>query len=324
MATYDNENMNAPRSTATPSKGLKAAVWVVSIALVGLIGYTIVDKNNTGNTIQQQQAQITKVSDEKSEIQKSFDASLVRLDSMGAIKTSLESKLSANNDEIAKDKAQIRSILNKKNVTAAELTKAKSLIAELNGKITDMQQQIATLTQQNQSLTQDKATLTQDKEKLTQDLTTTTNVRDSLAKKVDVASTLNASNIVITPVKVKGNGEAKMTTTAKRVDKLMISFDVDNRIAETGQTDVYVCVIGPDGKPLSDSAMGTFTTREDGDKSYTAKVPVAIETAKKKNVEFAFTPTSRFVEGNYTIQIYQNGFKIGEATRELKKGGLFS
>jgi len=324
MATYDNENMANYTSSPAPSKGLKAAVWIVSIALVGLLTYTIVDKNNTGTTIQQQQTTIAKVTDEKSEIQKSFDASLVRLDSMASIKTSLESKLTESNNEITKEKAEIRSILNKKNLTAAELSKAKSLVAQLNGKITDMEQQIATLTQQNQSLTQDKAALTQDKEKLTQDLATTTTAKDELAKKVDVASTLNASNIVITPVKVKGNGEQKVTTTAKRVDKLMVSFDVDNRIAEPGQTDVYVVVIGPDGKPIADSSMGTFTTREDGDKSYSAKVPVVIETAKKKNVEFGITPTNRFVEGSYTIQIYQNGFKIGEATRELKKGGLFS
>ena len=60
------------------------------------------------------------------------------------------------------------------------------------------------------------------------------------------------------------------------------------------------------------------------DKAFTAKLPVDIETAKKKNVQFAFTPGNNFQEGNYTIQIYQNGFLIGEVARELKKGGLFS
>jgi hypothetical protein len=68
---------------------------------------------------------------------------------------------------------------------------------------------------------------------------------------------------------------------------------------------------------------GTFTTREEGDKSFTTKLPVELETAKRKSVEFQFTPGD-FQQGSYTIQIYQNGFKIGESTRELKKGGLFS
>jgi hypothetical protein len=91
-------------------------------------------------------------------------------------------------------------------------------------------------------------------------------------------------------------------------------------------TDVYVCITGPDGKTMLAPASGsaTFTTREEGDKSFTAKVPVDFEMSQKKNVEFAFTPADKFQQGSYTIQIYQNGFKIGEGTRELKKGGLFS
>jgi len=301
-------------------------IGVLAAGIIGLGGYLIVDKNKSGETIQQQQTQISKVTEEKSDVQKSFDASLARLDSLSTINTGLESKLTASNDEIAKDKAEIRNILNKKNATAAELSKAKSLIAKLNGKISDMEQDIARLTNENQTLTQDKVVLTQEKEKLNQDLTATNVIKQDLEKKVDVASTLNASNIVITPINVKNNGKEKISTKAKRVDKLLISFDVDNRIAQSGPTDVYVCVIGPDGKPVTIDAMGsgTFTTREEGDKLFTAKVPVAVETAKKKNVEFAFSPNSTFQQGSYTIQIYQNGFKIGEGKQELKKGGLFS
>ena len=303
-----------------------AIIGVLAVALVAVGGYAVVDKNKTGEVIHQQETTIAKVSDEKSDIQKSFDGSLARLDSMGTVNTSLEGKLKEKNSQIAKTKNEIRSILNKKNATASELAKAKNLIADLNGKITSMEQEVARLTQENQTLTADKVALTADKEKLTTDLTATTVVKQELEKKVDIASTLNASNIAITPINIKKNGKEKITTTAKRVDKLVISFDVNNRIIQTGMTDVYVCVIGPDGKPISIEKLGsgTFTTREDGDKAFTAKVPVDLETAKKKNVEFAFVPGENFQKGSYTIQIYQNGFKIGESTRELKKGGLFS
>ena len=321
--------------TSAPRKNnaKNAVIGVLAFALVGVSAFLLVDKNKSGNTIEKQQTQISQVTDEKSDIQKSFDGSLARLDSMASVNSGLEAKLSEKNGEIASTKAEIRTILNNKNATAAELSRAKDLIGKLNNNISAMQEEMAKLTQDNQTLTQDKVVLTQDKEVLTQekqklneDLTTTTTMKEELAKKVDVASTLNASNIAITPVKIKGNGKEKVTSTAKRVDKLMISFDVDNRIAEAGTTDVYVVVIGPDGQPVSAEALGsgTFATRDEGDKSFTAKVPVEVETAKKKNVEFSFAPGSNFQTGNYTIQIYQNGFKIGEGTRTLKKGGLFS
>ena len=323
----NNTNFPSPTVEQEPKKNYKnLIIGILTIALVGTGIALVVDKNKSGETIQQQQTQIAAVTDQKSEIQKSFDASLARLDSMSTANTNLQGKLDADTKDIAKTKSEIRSILNKKNVTAAELSKARTLIASLNDKISGMEQQIASLTQDNQTLTQDKATLTQEKETLNQNLTATTSTRDSLAKKVDVASTLNASNITITPIDIRHNGKEKVTTKAKKVDEFMITFDVTNRIAAPGATDVYVVVTDPNGKPvLQDaSASSTFTTRDGGDKSYTAKLPVVIQTDTKKNVQFAFKPSTTFQKGSYKIQIYQNGFLIGEGTRDLKKGGLFS
>lgn len=303
-----------------------AIIGVLALAFAGTGGYLIYDKNKNKEVIVQQQTQIAQVTDEKSDIQKSFDGSLARLDSMSGVNAELENKLSQKNSEITKTKNEIRSILNKKNASAAELSRAKVLIASLNDKIATMEQDMVRLTNDNQILTNDKVVLTQEKEKLNTDLTTTTVIKEELEKKVDIASTLNANNIAITPVNIRKNGEEKNTATAKRVDKLVISFDVNNRIAQTGTTEVFVLIIGPDGKPISTEALGsgTFTTREEGNKSFTTKLPIEVETAKKKSVQFSFAPGVNFQMGNYTIQIYQNGFMIGEGTRELKKGGLFS
>src|SRR5580700_9174292 len=112
-----NTSDNFPTAASNePSKNnyKNGIIAILSIALIAVASYLIVDKNKTGEVIQQQQTQIAKVTDDKSEIQRSFDASLVRLDSMTSVKTGLESKLTASNSEISKDKAEIRSILNKK------------------------------------------------------------------------------------------------------------------------------------------------------------------------------------------------------------------
>src|SRR5436189_230850 len=104
--------------------------------------------------MQQKENQIAKVTDEKSDIQTSFDASLARLDSMTSANNGLTSKLADKNAEIAKTKNEIRTILNKKNATAAELGRAKTLIASLNDKITTLEADVARLT--NVSLNQDQ------------------------------------------------------------------------------------------------------------------------------------------------------------------------
>ena len=325
MNTSNNLFSSKENEVEMPRKNTakNVAIGVLGACLLGFGGYVAYDKSETTETIHQQESKIVKISDDKSNIQKSFDVSLARLDSTATVNTNLTKELTAKQADIAKIKKEIRNILNKKNATASELARAKTLIASLNDKISVYEQDIAKLTEENGTLTAEKTVLTQEKEKVTQDLAATTTVKDSLVKEVDVASTLNAFNIVVTPLNVKSNGKEKVSTTAKRVDKFLVNFDVSNRIAEPGSTDVYVVVIGPDGKPLS-KGTEMFTTRDEGDKNYTAKLPVEIETAKKKNVEFAFVPGTVFQQGTYKIMIYQNGFLIGEGLQELKKGGLFS
>src|SRR5665647_38821 len=318
------ENTNLTTTESQSKRNSKNIIIAILSAIVLIIGgFFIFDHNKTGETIQADQTEIAKVMSEKSDIQTSFDASLARLDSMKTVNSEMDTKLTASNAEIAKMKTEIRSILHKKNATAAELTRARNLIAQLNGKITDLETQVAQLTQENDSLKQNVAVLTADKVTLSRNLDSTIVIKQTLEKKVDVASTLNATNISITPVKLRKNGKEKVSSVAKRVDKLVVSFDVNNRIVQPGMTDVYLVVIGPDGKPVT-SSTDTFTTRDEGSKTFTAKLPVDLETAKTKNVEFAFAPASHFQQGTYKIQIYQNGFLIGEKIRELKKGGLFS
>ncbi len=306
------------------SKNLFIGLLIAAIILLG--GFFIFDHSKDNETLKAQQTEVAKVTTEKSNIQSSFDASLARLDSMQTANTDLNGKLTASNDEISKMKSEIRSILHKRNVTASELSKARDLIGQLNGQITDLQSQIAMLTQQNDSLHQNVVVLTNQNQTLSHNLDSTIVVKQVLEKKVDVASTLNADNISITPVKIRNNGKQKVSTVAKRVDKLLVSFDVNNRIIAPGTTDLYVVVIGPDGQPVTtpDSSGNTFVTRDSSSKTFTAKLPVDLETAKTKNVQFAFAPNGHFQQGNYKILIYQNGFLIGEKTRELKKGGLFS
>jgi len=318
-------------SSSTPSQEPKKdyrsiVIAILAVGLLGTWGYLLYNNNKQEVLNTSNQQQIAKISDEKSDLQNNFDATLVRLDSISGNNTELSGKLTARNSEISKLKNEIRGILNKKNATTAELTRAKTLIAELNEKLSGLEEEVAKLTQENQTLTTEKTVLTQEKDKLNVDLQTTTTAKQELEKKVDVASTLNASNIAITPVNERKNGKEQVTSTAKRVDKLVISFDVDNRIAQSGQTEVFVCITSPDGKSVSVPALGsgTFTTREEGDKVFTAKVAVDIESGKKKPVQFAWKQNSDFQRGAYKIEIFHNGFKIGEGVKELKKGGLFS
>src|ERR1700761_7412872 len=325
MSTTTNYPSATPQSQPPKKDYKNLIIGLLALGFLGTWGYLLWNNNRQEQVQTQQQAQIAKVTEDKGNLQKNFDDALVRLDSLTGDNTKLHGQVADKDGSIAKLKVQIRDILHKKNISDAERKKAESMIKDLNDKISNLEQQVAQLTQENTQLNADKTALTADKEKLTSDLQSTTTAKQDLEKKVDIASTLNASNISITPMQEKKDGKDKETVNAKKVNKLVIGFDVANRIAQTGQTDVYVCITGPDGKPISVPALGsgTFTTRDEGDKIFTAKVPVDFEAGKSKSVQFAWKQNSEFTKGNYKIEIYHNGVKIGEGTRELKKGGLF-
>jgi phage shock protein A len=122
--------------------------------------------------------------------------------------------------------------LKKKNATSSELARAKTLIEELNAQIETLQAENARLTGENQTLTTEKTQLITEKDTLQANLTTTQAEKKVLEETVDVGSTFSASNIAIIPINEKNGGKEKETTTAKKVDKLVVSFDVENRISK--------------------------------------------------------------------------------------------
>ena len=321
-------NTNYPSASTTPQSqppksrtNKNILIGVLAAGLLGTWGYVLYDKNKSGEKIANQQTQITTLDSAKTDVQREFDNALARLDSVTGSNNNLQGQLTDRQKEIDAKKSEIRKILNDKNATQGQLAKARTMIADLNEKIGGLEAEVARLSGENQELTTANTTLKTEKMDLETNLATTTTEKDELAKTVDVASTFSASNIQVVPVNEKKSGKEKSTTTAKKVDKLVVSFDVENRIAKSGPADMYLIVTAPDGKVISQSG-NILNTRADGDKSFTAKIPVNYEQGTRKSVQFPIQQ-SDFLTGNYKIEVYHNGFKIGEGVRSLKKGGLF-
>jgi peptidoglycan hydrolase CwlO-like protein len=316
---------NPPQPQPAKNKnGKNIIIGVLVAGLLGTWGYLLYDKNKSGEKISQQQTQISTLDSAKTAIQLEFDNALARLDSITGFNNNLQGQLADRQKEIDAKKAEIRKILNDKKSTESQLAKAKKMIGELNEKITGLEVEVARLTSENQELIAANTSLKQEKSVLEQNLATTVSEKEELSKTVDVGSTFTASNIQVTPVNEKKSGKEKNTATAKKVDKLVVSFDVENRIAKSGPADLYLIVTAPDGKVIMDATLGsnTLNTRTDGDKPFTTKLSFDYTQGQRKNIQFPIR-SGDFATGDYRVEIYHNGFKIGEGIRNLKKGALF-
>lgn len=321
----DNPSEQQPQA---PKDNRKIIYGVLIALLLGTWGYIVYDKSKSTEQFNQLQTQFTNVDSARTVVQQEYNDALAREDSLTGNNTQLQGQLADSKNQIDKLKSNIRAELGKKN---ADLNKLHTMIAQLNGQLNDFQAQIAQLkaenqqlTANNQQLTTERDTLSNQKQQLSQSLSQT---QQEEAHVQDVASTLHASNINIIALKVKHSGKEVSTSTAKRADLLRITFDLDeNRIAPSGQKELYVCVTAPDGKTVTipASGSGTFQTRDEGDKSFTTKVDVQYVQGQRLPVNFDWKQDSKYETGNYKIEIYHNGYKIGEGVKTLKKGGLFS
>jgi FtsZ-binding cell division protein ZapB len=308
----------------------KLIYGILITALIATWGYIIFDKSKNKETVYQLQSKISNVDSARNAIQQEFLNVSAKADSLTQNNIQLQGDLAEKSSAIQKLKGNISSILKKKNASESELAHAKQMIGELNGKVDGLFAEIDKLKGENQQLTStnqqlntEKTQLTTEKADLEQNLTATKTEKKQLEEKVDVASTLHASSIGIAAVDVKNSGKEKETTTAKRADLIRISFRLDeNRVTPTGTKDIYVVVTAPDGKVISEG--GTFNARDEGTKTYTSKVSVNYEQGKVIPVNFDWRQSDKYQQGDYKIEIYNNGFKIGEGVKTLKKGGLFS
>jgi predicted nuclease with TOPRIM domain len=308
----------------TPNNNTRnVLIGLLAAGLLGTWGYVLYDKNKTQETIQVKSAEVTTATTARDSVQSIYYEALTRLDSLVGSNNSLTGQLSDRQAEIVKLKNQINSIMRNKNASSADLSRARKLIASLNDKIAGMEAEVARLMGENQTLAANNTVLTHEKQKLTTDLQTTTQQKEELTQKVDVGSTFAVSNFGIRGIDEKRNGKEKETDKAKKVNKLVVSFDVENRIAQSGPADLYVIVTGPDGQVINNPSLGSgvLTTRADGERNFTAKSSIEYEQGTHRTVSLPLRQ-EKFQTGDYKIEVYHNGFKIAEGVRNLRKSGF--
>ncbi|MFN5479158.1 MAG: hypothetical protein ACK48G_04220 [Chitinophagaceae bacterium] len=296
-------------------------IILLSILLIGSWGYFFYAKNQSNAVIEEKSMENAALDSSKNAIQREFDDALLRLQDMTASNASLDSIVKRRDNEMSILKGKFKSLVSKQNATAADLAEAKNLVSELNGKIAEYVMEIERLQTENKQLNVDKQNLTTENKSLSTNLASTEAAKKEAENKVDVGSTLHASGFSIIPINEKNSGKERSTASAKKADKLRISFNLDeNRIATSGPKQLFIIAKDPSGKTIKEAALasGSINTRQDGQVEFTTKIDVEYKQGESKGVSFDLRQSDKYVKGNYAVVVYQNGFKIGEGIAVLK------
>jgi peptidoglycan hydrolase CwlO-like protein len=296
------------------SSSMSSKITIGVLVLV-IIGSWIYFSSSKVDIITTYDNKIAVIDSAKAKIQTEFIEVSAKADSLTNQNTSLQGDLLDKSNQIQKLKSNISTILRKQNATDVELAEAKTLIADLNGKVTNLFADLSKAQAENKDLSAKNEVLNTTNTTLNTNLTATQKERERLQ---DIGSTLHASTFSIQALRVKDDGSEKVTSNTKRANTIRLSFQIDrNKITPTGAQELFVCITSPDGKAFNET--GKINTREDGAKAYSNKLSVQYEQNKDLPVSYDIKNIT-FTEGEYLVEIYHNGFKIGEGKTKLTKG----
>jgi myosin heavy subunit len=227
---------------------------------------------------------------------------------------------------------QDKSSLKKANHATVEsyLAKIKEydlILAQKDADIVELKKQNGVLTENNQVLSTQNQTLNTENtglktvnKNLSDTLSDVAAKNKELARKVSIGAALKAQNIRVLAVNAKGKETEKAKLGGKRIDKLKIVFNLAmNPITKLENKTIYVRILDGEGSTLSDEAAGSGKINQGGkDIPFTISQVVSYS---NDNQEVAVLYTRGGVvykPGKYSIEMYSEGFTIGNGTFVVK------
>jgi len=299
-------------------KKSKTYLMILIGALLALnigIGINLWLGNKEKEELKVQNATLT---NDKTALQKELDVQIAEIEAMRTENASLNEQLSDKDNAIEQKIKQIKLLLNKGKLSDAEFKKAKEEIMNLRSQIEEYKMKIAELTQKNEELTAENAGLSESLSTEQARTAEQTRVIEGKDKTIGLAKRLHASSINAAGVRERKLFGSKEVTTDKaaRVEEIRVKFTVDkNAVSDAGDKDIFVKVIGPDGSPITGKMQ---VTKVDGTETlYTEKKTIDYQNEKQDNVIYCKKQGS-YGKGEYTVEIFTEGYKIGSTKFTLK------
>ncbi|MBC7426131.1 MAG: hypothetical protein H7321_06310 [Bacteroidia bacterium] len=266
---------------------------------------------------EQMSSQNIQINADNKDLVKELDALTTEYNSTKTENGELKTKMQEQDELINNKVAEIKKMIDRGNMSAAEIKKAKSELATLRAEINNYKTQIAELTQKNQELTNENSNLSTNLSNEQGKTGALTEQNAQLSQTVAVAKRLKAGSI-----RIAGLGDRilsskmKETNKASKVLQLKVSLVLnENTVADAGSKNVYVKIISPDGAPM---ATDSKTIEVDGTQSLYTMMQTIDYKNEAEAVVLYWEKGSEFAKGEYTVEVFGDGYRMGQTKFTLK------
>lgn len=287
-------------------------VLLILVALLLLIcaylGYQVYQGNQA---IEQGEIELEEVSTNRDQVKLELEKMMFSYDTLTTENTYLMAEMAAQRTQIedlltrVKDRNWSISKLKKETNTLRDIMKGYIVTIDSLNQLNDslrfenegLQQNIAEVQGRNQELTQRQ---------------------ENMENMIATGQILQATAIIPSAIRLTISGSQKETNRANKADMIKTCFTLmENKIAKPGNRELYVRIIGPDGKALPTKDGAAKFAFAGGEDYYSVSRPVDYNNAQMEVCVF-YDVQNELEKGDYTLFLYEGQNQIGATSLALR------
>ena len=303
-----SDNSQTPASK--PKKSSKVLIYVVAALAVLLVAALVVNFIRENN-LKESNAKLMIAYSQLDSIGNEMDIKIVEIAELGG---DVE-ELSLVRDSLEQEK---EGLLEARTRSNKQIRALKSRVEGYRELLVMKDTEIEGLKKVNQNLVVENTDLKTERNELNQNLRAAKKTEEKLTEKVKVASRLEAENILVAALSLKGKAKED-EFRARQVDKLKVEFNVaKNDVAPISGKEILMRIIDGNDNVLFDVARGSGTFVLDGKETfYTSKQEILFDNSQQQ-VNFLYDKGSEYLPGRYVMEIYTDGYLMGSKSFRVK------
>ena len=298
------DTINDVHKSEEKKKGVPVGMVAVTIIMAAILIFLVVmyfDQKNKMTALE------TELTHEKDSLANELR---IMMHSFDTLKTNNDTL----NARLEKEKQRIIQLLSINASNIQLIKKYRNEISTMRDIMKSYIVQIDSLNTRNKLLSAENVQIRQEYRKVQNSNVELTKAKEELTSKVEIASVIQAKNIVAATL----NKKRKETTRINLLDKLRICFTLrENPIARAGEKEVFMRVIRPDSLVITNSSDNVFEYR--GRKLIYSANRIADYMNQDIEMCIYLDNTGDFITGNYNVELYLEDNMIGQTNFMLSK-----
>lgn len=298
---------------------LKSAL-VLAIIVAAFLGYLYFkekkDSQQIARTVELKTIEVSAINQKLDSLNFVLDSKIEELALMGQHVEDLEyMKASLEQDKRNLASGRNANLQNLEN----RIREYERTLAEKEIQLNNLRTENVQLAETNVVFERDNIQLQADKSALSDSVEEYSRENKELKEKLNIGAALRPIGYVVTGINKRGKETDGIEFKARRVDRLKLTFKLaDNPLAQPGVKTIYMRLLNPEGNVIYDMALGSGVFNFGGKETiYTTKQNINY-TNSNQSVEFIYDTESRFPKGSYSIELYSEGFRVGQTNFSIK------